>query len=459
MLKHVRRDQGAVAPLIALCLVVLLFAVALAVDVGGLMLRRREMVNGADAAALAAAQSCADASRGSPEGQALTYAAKNVPASDSGLTGGILTGVDPASHEPWSTCTTPGAAGTGHVTVRYSSNQSLYFAPVLGFHRTSLVTTQATASWGPAGGAAPIPLVFSNIGPGDPNNTCKIPQEDFKGKTCVIWYANPSATAPSFGFINLGLVEQAGQWAPSVDQLPHCNTSWDINPQLYGSGVLDLASLNYPDPSWACAYPGDSLWNQTYQGQKFDQYVNATQPERDFPIVGDTTYQGQSIYAFDVIGFTHLKLLHIFSGQDATGLEHCVVAPDPTRPGNYSLVNLCGQSYPASAITDLSVSGSFTTAPCGQQDKTCFDPSTGVLTLFSKPNSTQAHVEFDIAGTGQCGPLPPGVNPGDDVHCIVVQWLGAHFGGTAAGNGADFGVFAANLCDLSYGSCADQRSP
>ena len=54
-----RGEEGAVAIIVALLLVVLMAAVALTVDVGGLYLRRRALVNGADAGALAAARTCA----------------------------------------------------------------------------------------------------------------------------------------------------------------------------------------------------------------------------------------------------------------------------------------------------------------------------------------------------------------------------------------------------------------
>jgi Flp pilus assembly protein TadG len=42
-------EEGAVAVFVALLIVVLMTMVALTVDVGGMMLRRREMVNGSDA--------------------------------------------------------------------------------------------------------------------------------------------------------------------------------------------------------------------------------------------------------------------------------------------------------------------------------------------------------------------------------------------------------------------------
>src|SRR5947199_3479766 len=58
MLTRHGREEGAVAIMVALLLVVFMAAVALTVDVGGLYLRRRALVNGSDAAALSAARTC-----------------------------------------------------------------------------------------------------------------------------------------------------------------------------------------------------------------------------------------------------------------------------------------------------------------------------------------------------------------------------------------------------------------
>ena len=54
-----RDDEGAIAIVVAVCLIVMMAAAALTVDVGGLYLRRRSLVNGADSAALSAARTCA----------------------------------------------------------------------------------------------------------------------------------------------------------------------------------------------------------------------------------------------------------------------------------------------------------------------------------------------------------------------------------------------------------------
>lgn len=77
-----RDDAGAVAVIVALLVGSVLLGVgALVVDVGGLQGERRQLQNGADAAALAVAQSCAppgpcDATT-SPTGTAATYAGSN----------------------------------------------------------------------------------------------------------------------------------------------------------------------------------------------------------------------------------------------------------------------------------------------------------------------------------------------------------------------------------------------
>ena len=61
--------------IVALSLIAIFSMLVLTVDVGGLLLARRAMVNASDAAALAAAQSCASAEDTlDPEAQADAYA-------------------------------------------------------------------------------------------------------------------------------------------------------------------------------------------------------------------------------------------------------------------------------------------------------------------------------------------------------------------------------------------------
>src|SRR5947199_6252284 len=87
MLTRHGREEGAVAIMVALLLVVFMAAVALTVDVGGLYLRRRALVNGSDAAALSAARTCSrgvgnDPRFSSPEEAADFDAQANAPITD-----------------------------------------------------------------------------------------------------------------------------------------------------------------------------------------------------------------------------------------------------------------------------------------------------------------------------------------------------------------------------------------
>ena len=149
------REQGAVAIMVALMLVVLMAAVALAVDAGGLYLRRRELVNGADAAALSAARTCArgtdnDLRFATPEEAADYQVQQNAPILPLEVAGTNITSMAGCGQQ------------YGHVSVQYTSQQALYFSPALGFDHESPVTTAATASWG-LGSNNPVPMVLSDL--------------------------------------------------------------------------------------------------------------------------------------------------------------------------------------------------------------------------------------------------------------------------------------------------------
>ena len=79
MLRLRRGEEGAVAVIVVLSLVALIGVTVLTVDVGQLLFKRRAMVNASDAAALAAAQSCAGVDDSdSPEAMADLFAVDNV---------------------------------------------------------------------------------------------------------------------------------------------------------------------------------------------------------------------------------------------------------------------------------------------------------------------------------------------------------------------------------------------
>ncbi|MFD1214473.1 pilus assembly protein TadG-related protein [Arthrobacter sp. GCM10027362] len=138
------------ALVVAVSLVALLGFVALAVDAGALYAERAQLQNGADAAALAVAQDCADGSCTDPHETARQLV--NVNANDGAATVGRL--AFPTSGSVLVQATSRDAAtGAGALT--------LTFASILGF-RDVTVAAQAVAAWGnPAGGPAVLPLAFA----------------------------------------------------------------------------------------------------------------------------------------------------------------------------------------------------------------------------------------------------------------------------------------------------------
>jgi len=139
-------DRGAIAVLVGLLMVVLMGFAAISIDVGRLYVERRQLQNGADAAALAVACSV-----GTPQQKATLatdLAAKNEAAGRAQAT------VVPQSNGRVTVDTRSLNAAGG-------SDLPLSFAPVLGINSA---TVQASATAGcnkPDGGTAVLPLTFS----------------------------------------------------------------------------------------------------------------------------------------------------------------------------------------------------------------------------------------------------------------------------------------------------------
>jgi len=141
-------EHGGVAVTVAIMLVVLIGVGALVLDVGNLYWERRQLQNGADAAALAAAQDIADNSEGSAEQTARSYATAN-------NTRGAF--VEDYAYDP--------AASTVTVTTRTGDEDDAGFlgawlASILG-HDEYFARAQATALITGAGGGAAFPVIIS----------------------------------------------------------------------------------------------------------------------------------------------------------------------------------------------------------------------------------------------------------------------------------------------------------
>jgi hypothetical protein len=155
-----RDDTGAVVALVAIMMVVLLGMGALVIDVGQLYAERRELQNGADAAALAVAKDCADGDCLDETATARTYANANAHDGKAGIQEvcGSGPGLVP--------CPTPpaGVPATSWVkvqTVTPDDNKvDFVFAPVLG-RDAGKAGAKAVATWGAAKKATTLPLTFS----------------------------------------------------------------------------------------------------------------------------------------------------------------------------------------------------------------------------------------------------------------------------------------------------------
>lgn len=136
-------EQGATAVMVALLMVPLIGFAALAVDIAAAYSERQQLQNGADAAALAIGQDCAEGACG-----------------DTQVTADSLTTAN--YDEAGSVHGTPTVTlGTNEVTVTNPGTQGHWFAPVLGEDSTA-VTASATVRWGgPGSGTAVLPLAFS----------------------------------------------------------------------------------------------------------------------------------------------------------------------------------------------------------------------------------------------------------------------------------------------------------
>jgi Flp pilus assembly protein TadG len=146
-MQRLNEEHGAVSVLVAVLLVGFIGAATLTVDVGNLYWERRSLQNGADAAALAAAQDFASGSPGTARATADDYADAN---NERGAFVEEFT--QPTANSVMVT------ARTGDIAAPGQLNSIL--AGVLGVDEYFTRAT-ATATWGSPGSANTIPLTFS----------------------------------------------------------------------------------------------------------------------------------------------------------------------------------------------------------------------------------------------------------------------------------------------------------
>jgi Flp pilus assembly protein TadG len=465
-----RRQEGVVAVVVAIMLVVLLAFVALAVDVGGMYLRRRELVNGSDAAALSAARTCA---RGgvdrfsSPEAAADYQVQQNAP-------------ITAAEVAPTNLLYRPPICGDryGHVTVRYTSQQSLYFAPVLGFDRTSPVTAQATASWG-LGSNNSLPTVISNVfAPG----TCAVPPKGTIaiGQQCVFWYDNDTLGGGNFTFLSLN----ARGWdVPSASNCSQSSSGGTSTLTKWINGRIPTSvSLNWTDPTYVCTDtgirgvggkggPNSQVWSAfaALIGSTRNFPINwegcgtPTSPVACSPVPGampqSTIYRNGQIDKYDIIGFAAMTILHVYGASDpgiggSPALDYTCSGKNANAavsPGVYTWSQFSSrftgcQTPPAvvDSVTNISIPNLNSPA-----DYT-FD-TTGITLTKQIPKQTTVAFKLHTNATpGACGPVPSN----SSAVCIVTSWQGSTLSDDY--QPSQDNVTVVRLCDLTYNTCLDR---
>lgn len=225
MIARARREEGgAVLVLVALGLVFFILGMlALTVDLGRAVGVKRNMVNAADAAALAAAQQCA-LGNGSVAAQAAALQTAQLNGAQTQIS---LQFVPAGACPPGD----PPAAGQKFVTVRYGTLVDYFVAPVLGFDNID-VTASATARWS-VPGVVPMTVNVALL------QLCDAVDPD-PGNRCSLTYPKDTLQNPRWGILDLSV------WGD--DSVSHCPVPNSTVVDIINSG----GSPPRHTPSWDC---------------------------------------------------------------------------------------------------------------------------------------------------------------------------------------------------------------
>lgn len=330
-----RDESGATLVIVTLSLLALFGMMILVVDVGSLLYARRALVNAADAAALAAAQSC-----GKQEGQseADLQASFYTVANQSGAV--VVSGFPkytPSCDNPW-----------GFVRVRVTTDRPLFFAPVLGLDSETPVTFEAMAAWGGAGAGEKVaPLMLSANRMSD----CDLPPEDpdtipAEGIICAFWWNNSPRSQPEdLANAEWGTLDLLN-W--DVEPPVHCNNStppqfeeWMLvgyfeplpitPPTTYvcrGQGNFGNALNNIIDDAIA---EGDPLYFPVNDPlTQIDSSGTACPP----PDPADPDATTCAVDKYNIIGFAKLEIIGLFRGNSSQSATFCGHIPEEERDSN-----------------------------------------------------------------------------------------------------------------------------
>jgi Flp pilus assembly protein TadG len=326
-----RDEEGGILAIVVVCLVVILGMVALTVDFGSSYVKRRSMVNSADAAALGFAVWCATGKA------AATADAQADATATSNTAGAVRTSGSPTNWPVTGSCAPGTTSNAGSVSVSYQGQANQYFAPIVGRPSTQRVVAKATAAWGAAGGAGSVLPIMLNE---QRLSTCDIPNGSV-GDECYFYLDNsPSGygtaqwalmnVQPNCGDGHFGwnVTTACAKVRPGPTySCPAFSTAEMIN--LINSGSPPL-TLNAPNPTYVCNASGaktpvfrdvQSLAGQVRLFPVNDpngQILNGGAPAPP-PMTPDF---------YDVVGFIQMQIVHVWNGKDAGWSPNCPGVPN-----------------------------------------------------------------------------------------------------------------------------------
>lgn len=442
-------ESGASLALVGLTMFALLGMAMLVIDVGGIVVARRQMVRAADAAALAAAQSCATNKSDEAEAKADEFAVANHSAADGGLVD--VEGV----------C---GASGSGSVSVRYEAAQELFFAPALGFDRATDVPGRATALWAPSDEAFSLPL---EITLGSSENGFPCIDFDDPGQVCNYYFDNSAdhdlKSSSHWGWVNLDTwpqsEEENAQRAADPDSVKCSSSGNDLKGWLeawiVGDNEVKFKGNLYAGGTYVCAEKGKSL-----AGNYGDLLEQLEGKDVFFPVNDPTKMYTGNPGLYAIVGFAPMHIDKVLRGKEATGqpaasgsclIEDVVfenrgdtfnVGPDlATCLGDTSPDSFTGPVLKRSDDDDRRGGGRSGIVPNSHYT---YDPTTGVIT-WRHPREETVDIEFTWATDAEGSPC--GIHdPDPNAVCILARWLGPRLGGGDPLFGArDFGLRSIRL--------------
>jgi hypothetical protein len=262
------------------------------------------------------------------------------------------------------------------------------------------------------------------------------------GTQCNYWWDNSAdhdlTNNSNWGFMNLST---AGTSAGS--SCPNSGTN-DRRDWIIGNGNAPI-TIPAGGFTYVCVDSGHSTssWFAGLQSQIGKiKHFPVNDPSRMVRTSGKEKYA--------IIGFVALRVDEVLKGNDPAAVGtpgqsgNCSATRSFTPQSSFDLDTI-GCVAPTDQVANLVVTkktkGKTTTYQLGK-DYT-FDPVTHVITWFTG-NTTGVSINFSWSKAGQagkCGSRAPDPN----AVCLVASWQGLQIGGSAPGNGQDFGLRSVRL--------------